>query len=198
MNTSFMTKSPSEVPSSRPVSFSKTIMTELIMPNDTNPLGNLMGGNLMRWMDIAGGICAGRHCGSLVVTASVDHVTFKRPIRLGDVITITATVTKAFKTSVEVYLEVTTTSLRGGIPKKSNHAFMTFVAIDPETKLPTKIPGVDLETMEQQKLAEPALRRREVRLILSGRMKAEDATDLRAYFSQMGHDEESKKENEKE
>jgi acyl-CoA hydrolase len=173
-------------------------MTELIMPNDTNPLGNLMGGNLMRWMDIAGGICAGRHCGSLVVTASVDHVTFKRPIRLGDVITITATVTKAFTTSVEVYLEVTTTSLRGGIPKKSNHAFMTFVAIDPETKLPTKIPGVELETTEQQKLAEPALRRREVRLILSGRMKAEDATDLRAYFGQMDHTDEKKNERKKE
>ena len=151
----------------------------------------------MRWMDIAGGICAGRHCGSLVVTASVDHVTFKRPIRLGDVITITAHVTKAFTTSVEVYLEVTTTSLRGGIPKKSNHAFMTFVAIDPETKLPTKIPGVELETREQQKLAEPALRRREVRLILSGRMKAEDATDLRAYFGQMDDADVIEKENKK-
>jgi acyl-CoA hydrolase len=189
MNTSFMSKSNEEMPNSRPVSFSKTIMTELIMPNDTNPLGNLMGGNLMRWMDIAGGICAGRHCGTLVVTASVDHVNFKRAIRLGDVITITATVTKAFNTSVEVYLEVTTTSLRGGIPEKSNHAFMTFVAIDTESKLPTKVPKVELETKAQAKLAEAASRRREVRLIISGRMKAEDASDLRAYFGQMDESE---------
>lgn len=174
------------IPSSRPVSFSKTVMTELIMPNDTNPLGNLMGGNLMRLMDIAGSICAGRHCGSLVVTASVDHVNFSKPIKLGEVITLTASVTKAFNTSVEVYVEVETASFEGGIPEKSNHAFMTFVAIDRETLKPARIPAVELETREQQKLAEPALRRREVRLILSGRMKAEEATDLRAYFSQMG------------
>ncbi len=174
------------IPNSRPVSFSRTVMTELIMPDDTNPLGNLMGGNLMRWMDIAGSICAGRHCGSLVVTVSVDHVNFSKPIKLGDVITLTATVTKAFHTSVEVYVEVMTSSFEGGIPEKSNHAFMTFVAIDKETLQPKAIPAVELETAEQKKLAEPASRRREVRLILSGRMKAEDATDLRAYFSQMG------------
>ena len=155
------------------------------MPNDTNPLGNLMGGNLMRWMDIAGGICAGRHCGARVVTASVDHVTFKEPIHLGDVITITATVTKAFRTSVEVYLEVSTTSMEQNEPRKSNHAFMTFVAIDPRTMKPTPIPEVVLETPEQEKLAEAASRRREVRLILSGRIKAEEASDLREYFSNM-------------
>ena len=70
------------------VSESKTIMTEMIMPNDTNPIGNLMGGNLMRWMDIAAGICAGKHCESHVVTASVDHVSFQKPILMGDIITI--------------------------------------------------------------------------------------------------------------
>ena len=72
------------------VAESKTIMTELIMPNDTNPLGNLMGGNLMHWMDIAGGICAGRHCEAHVVTASVDHVSFQQAIKLGSVIELRA------------------------------------------------------------------------------------------------------------
>lgn len=97
-------------PEPRPVSYSRTTMTELVMPNDANPMGNLMGGYLMRWMDIAGSICAARHCGSHTVTASVDNVSFAKPIHVGDVITIKASVTRAFNTSVEVYLEVFTTS----------------------------------------------------------------------------------------
>lgn len=113
----------------RPVSYSRMMMTELVMPNDTNPLGHLMGGNLMRWMDIAGGICAARHCGAHAVTASVD-VPLLKPIHLGDVITIKACVTRAFTTSVELYLEVFTTSYFGADLEKSNHAYMTFVALD--------------------------------------------------------------------
>ena len=81
---------------------SRTTMTELVMPNDTNPLGNLMGGNLMRWMDIVASICAGKHCVAHVVTASVDHVSFTHPIKMGEVVTIEAQVTRAFNTSVEV------------------------------------------------------------------------------------------------
>ena len=84
------------------VSQSKTVMTEMIMPNDTNPMGNLMGGYLMRWMDIACAVCAARHCGSQVATASVDHISFHEPIKLGDVITLTATVTRAFNTATEL------------------------------------------------------------------------------------------------
>ena len=114
-------------PDPRPVNYSRTMMTELVMPNDTNPLGHLMGGNLMRWMDIAGGICAARHCGAHAVTASVDNVSFAKPIHLGDVITIKASVTRAFNTSVEIYLEVFTTSSFGADLEKSNHAYMTFV-----------------------------------------------------------------------
>ncbi len=88
-------------------------MTELIMPNDTNPMGNLMGGYLMRWMDIASAICAGRHCEAQVVTAAVDHISFQNPIRLGDVITLEASVTRAFNTSVEVYVEVFASDIKG-------------------------------------------------------------------------------------
>ena len=138
----------------RNVQYSKTIMTELIMPNDTNPLGNLMGGNLMRWMDIAGGICAAKHCGAHVVTASVDHVTFRRPISLGDVIMITATVTRAFNTSVEVYLEVTSSNIIGGDAEKSNHAYMSFVALNNRTMRPKRIPKVVPKTDKEKELFE--------------------------------------------
>ncbi|HHH52312.1 MAG TPA: acyl-CoA thioesterase, partial [Bacteroidetes bacterium] len=121
------------------VADSKTVYTQLIMPNDTNPLGNLMGGNLMRWMDIAAGICAAKHANSNVLTVSVDNVSFKEPIKVGDVITIKAQVTRAFTTSVEVFLEVFTSSIPSDIPKKSNNAYFTFVALDSKTMRPKKI-----------------------------------------------------------
>jgi len=164
---------------------SKTTMTELIMPNDTNPLGNLMGGNLMRWMDIAGGICAGKHCEAHVVTASVDHVSFQQPIKLGNVIKINATVTRAFNSSVEVYLEVYVSDITGANTMKSNHAYMTFVALDSESLKPQKVPALLPVTSEEQRLYESAVRRRELRLILSGRLKPKDAIDLRAYFDDL-------------
>lgn len=161
---------------------SRTTMTELIMPNDTNPLGNLMGGNLMRWMDIAGGICAGKHCEAHVVTASVDHVSFQNAIKLGNVISINATVTRAFRTSLEVYLEVYASDITGANTIKSNHAYMTFVALDPQTMKPQEVPALLPISSEEQRLFEGAVRRRELRLILSGRLKPKDAIDLRKYF----------------
>ena len=167
------------------VSESRTEMTEMIMPNEANPLGNLMGGNLMRWMDIAGGVCAGKHCEAHVVTASVDHISFTAPIHVGDVITLTATVTKAFTTSVEVYLEVHVSNIKGKNTKKSNHAYMTFVALSDDTRTPQKVPTLKPITEEQKRLYESAHRRRELRLILSGRMQPKDASDLRAFFSQL-------------
>lgn len=166
------------------VSESKTIMTELIMPNDTNPLGNLMGGNLMRWMDIAGGICAAKHSEAHVVTASVDHVSFQNPIRLGNVITLNALVTKAFNTSVEVYVEVHVSDVTGANMLKSNHAYLTFVALDSETMKPQKVHKVRPVSSEEQKLFEGADRRRELRLILSGRLKPEDATKVKTFFAE--------------
>ena len=164
---------------------SETTMTELIMPNDTNPIGNLMGGYLMRWMDIAGGICAAKHAGSYVVTASVDHISFQSPIKLGDVITLKARVTRAFTTSVEIYIEVFATDILGKNPRKSNHAFFTFVALDGETLKPTKINPVIPLTSAEQTLYEAASRRRELRLILSGRLKPEHAIEMRDYFQNL-------------
>ncbi len=165
------------------VSQSLTVMTEMVMPNDTNPLGNLMGGYLMRWMDIATSICAGKHCEAHVVTASVDHVSFQNPIKLGDVITLTARITRAFNTSVEVFVEVTANDIKGGNAIKSNHAYFTFVALDDETRKPIPVPPLRPVTGEEQKQYEGAKRRRELRLILSGRLQAKDATEMKNFFA---------------
>jgi acyl-CoA hydrolase len=165
------------------VSESKTIMTEMVMPNDANPLGNLMGGNLLRWMDIAGGICAGKHCEAHVVTASVDHVSFSKPIKIGDVITIEANVTRAFNTSVEIFVEVMASDIKGGNPRRCNHAYYTFVALEDVTLKPQIVPQVIALSTEEEHLFEGAVRRRELRLVLSGRMKPEEATEIKLLFA---------------
>ncbi len=163
------------------VEFSRTVMTQMVMPNDTNAMGNLMGGNLLCWMDIASAICAGKHCETYVVTASVDHVSFQRPIRLGDVVTIEATATRAFRTSIEIHVEVFASNIKGGDNRRCNQAYYTFVGLDDDGK-PTEIPPVlPLNEIEQQRY-DAAPRRREVRLVLSGRMKPEEAIDLRTFL----------------
>lgn len=164
---------------------STIVMTQLVMPNDTNPLNNLMGGNLMRWMDVAAAICGGKHCEQYVVTASVDHVSFERAIQLGEVVTIKAYVTRAFSTSVEIFVEVFASSMRGGASVKCNHAYFTFVAIDQETGKPVPIPDLNPVSSEEKKRYEGANRRRELRLILAGRMDAKDAREIKAYFSEL-------------
>ena len=171
--------------SPKKVADSRTTMTEMVMPNDTNPIGNLMGGNLMRWMDIIGGICAGKHCEAYVVTASVDHVSFQRPIHNGDVVTLTASVTRAFNTSVEVFVEVFAAKLKGTDHRRCNHAYFTFVAIDDDTHKPLPVPEVIPLTAEEQKLYESAIRRRELRLVLSGRMEAKDAIEIKNLFARV-------------
>jgi acyl-CoA hydrolase len=167
------------------VSDSRTVMTEMIMPNDTNPMGNLMGGYLMRWMDIVCAICAGKHCQAHVVTAAVDNISFQNPIRLGDVITLEACVTRSFNTSVEIYVEVFASNLKGENPRRCNHAYFTFVALDEDRKTPIPVAPVLPLSNEEQQLYDSAIRRREVRLVLSGRMKAKDATEVRKLFSDM-------------
>jgi acyl-CoA hydrolase len=165
------------------VNDSRTIMTEMIMPNDTNPMGNLMGGNLLRWMDIVGAVCAGKHCEMHVVTASVDHVSFSKAIKNGDVITLEACVTRAFKTSVEVYVEVFAADVKGGNARRCNHAYFTFVGLNDDQYTPQAVPQVLPLTGEEEKQYEEALRRRELRLILSGRMKPEAATELKTLLN---------------
>lgn len=153
------------------VSDSKTVMTEMVMPNDTNPMNNLMGGNLLRWMDIGAGICAAKHCEAHVVTASVDHVSFKMPIKVGEVITIEASVTRAFNTSLEIFVEVFAADVRGHNSRRSNHAYFTFVSLNDKTSKPQVVPPLTPLSEEEQNRYNNATKRREMRLILSGRVK---------------------------
>ena len=164
------------------VNESFTTMTEMVMPNDTNPLHNLMGGNLMKWMDIVAAVCAGKHCESHVVTASVDNISFRQPIPIGHVVTMTASVTRAFSTSVEVYVEVFSADIKGGNSRKSNDAYLTFVGVDDADLKPIPVPQVLPLTEAEQQRYNSALRRRELRLILSGRMKPDDSVELKALF----------------
>lgn len=160
---------------------SLTVMNELVLPNDTNMLHNLMGGRLLHWMDIAAAISAQKHCNSLAVTVSVDSVSFKHSIKLGDVVTIEARVSRAFTTSVEVRMDVYAENIPSGTRVKSNEAYYTFVALDKTgNKLP--VPELVPETPAEQALYDSALRRRQLRLILDGKLKPKDATELKALF----------------
>ncbi len=160
---------------------SLTIMNELVLPNDTNALHNLMGGRLLHWMDIAASIAAQKHCNRIAATASVDNVSFKQPIKLGDVVTIKAKVTRSFNSSLEVRVVVWTENISTGTKAKSNEAFYTFVSIDENGKV-MRIPELVPETEEEMQLFDGALRRRQLRLILAGKMKPDDATELKALF----------------
>jgi acyl-CoA hydrolase len=160
---------------------SYTIMTELVLPNDTNPLNNLMGGRLMHWMDIVSAIAAQKHSNRIVVTASVDNISFKNPIPLGDVITLEAKVTRAFSSSMEVFIEVKAENVPSGKKYASNTAFFTFVAVDQMGRT-IDVPELVPQTDEEKELFEGALRRRQLRLVLAKRMKPEEATELKSIF----------------
>jgi len=160
---------------------SYTMMTELVLPNDTNVFGNLMGGRLMYWMDIAAAIAAAKHCNAPVVTASVDNISFENPIKLGNVVHIEANITRAFSTSMEVHLKVWGEDLTQQYKYKSNEAYYTFVALDPNRK-PRRVPELEPVTEEDNRLFDGALRRRQLRLILGGKMKPDDAAELKALF----------------
>ncbi len=136
------------------------IMTEIVLPNDTNTFGNLMGGRLMYWMDIAAALAGAKHCNAPVVTASVDNISFTNPIKLGNVVHIQAKVTRAFNTSMEVHLDVWGEDIIHQYRYKSNEAYFTFVALDPNSK-PRLVPVLTPETEEEINLYDSALRRRQ-------------------------------------
>ena len=156
-------------------------MTELVLPNDTNLFENLMGGRLMYWMDIAAALSGSKHCNAPVVTASVDNISFTNPIKLGNVVHIEAKVTRAFNTSMEVYLRVWGENIIQQNRYNSNEAYYTFVALDSNGK-PKLVPQLAPETEEEKELFDGALRRRQLRLILAGKMKPGDASELKALF----------------
>jgi len=162
-------------------SYSLNIQTELIMPGHTNPLGNLMGGNLLSWMDVASGISALKHSWHISVTAGVDNVTFRLPIKVGDVVIIKSFVTRAFRTSMEVICEVYIQHIESNTEVLSHQAFFTFVALNKKgdrIEVPPILPETDIE----KHLYEGALKRREVRLLMAGKIRPEDAPNLKSIF----------------
>ncbi|HWB62964.1 MAG TPA: acyl-CoA thioesterase [Chitinophagales bacterium] len=160
---------------------SKVIMTEIVLPNDTNALGNLRGGRILHWMDIASAIAAGKHSNAVVVTASVDNVSFENPIKIGDVVTITAWVTRVFNTSMETHIEVWAENLPSQTRYKCNEAYYTFVALDSNGR-PRKSVPLNPETEEEKKMYDSALARRELRLVLAGKLKMADTKELKRSF----------------
>lgn len=166
---------------SKKASESFAIMSEMVLPNDTNTLNHLMGGRMLHWIDIAGAIAAQKHCNKVVVTASVDNVSFKEPIKLGNIITLQAKVTRAFNTSMEVYIEVFAEDIPKQTKIKTHDAFYTYVAIDEQFK-PVKVPILIPETDREKKMYEDAAKRREMRLILAGKLKPENSTELINFF----------------
>jgi acyl-CoA hydrolase len=161
---------------------SLTIMTEMVLPNDTNTLNNLMGGRLLYMMDVVAAVAAQKHSNCLVVTASVDNVSFVEPIPLGSIVTLQAQVTRVFNTSMEVHINVWADDYPNNKRTATNQAFYTFVTLDNITKCPCKSPEIVPETETEIELFTGALRRRQLRLVLAGKMLAKDATELKALF----------------
>ena len=161
---------------------SRAILTEIVLPNDTNNLDNLMGGRLMYWMDIIAATAAQRHSNRTSVTASVHNVSFNNPIPRGSVVTIEANISRSFTSSMEIFLDVWAEDTLSGEKTKCNEAIYTFVAVSKLGK-PVKVPTVTPETELEQERFDGALRRRQLSLILGGKMQAEDATELKALFS---------------
>lgn len=162
-------------------SASHTIMSELVLPNDTNGLGNLMGGRLLHWMDVCAAISAQRHAGVVSVTASVDTVEFHSPILQSEIVTMQSQVNRAFRTSMEIEISVVAENPRTGSRRKANRAFFTFVAVGADGK-PTPVPPVLPETEEEKKAFEDAGRRRQFRLFAAGRLDDADIKNLQEYI----------------
>ena len=162
---------------------SLTILTDLVLPSETNPLNNLFGGELLARMDRAASIAAGRHSRRIGVTASVNHVAFNKSIPLGSVVIIEAKVSRAFKSSMEIYLDVWVEDRQSGNRTKANEAIYTFVAVD-DTGRPVEVPPIEPETELEKLRYDAALRRKQLSLVLAGKMNPHDATELKALFVQ--------------
>lgn len=160
---------------------SRTIITDIVLPSETNPIGNMFGGELLARMDRAASIAARRHSRRIVVTASVNHVAFNKMIPLGSVVTVEAKISRAFNSSMEVYMDVWIEDRESGLRSKANEAIYTFVAVD-EMGSPVKVPELIPETELEKERFIAALRRKQLSLVLAGKMKPADATELKALF----------------
>ncbi len=160
---------------------SLTTLTDLVLPGETNYLDNLFGGELLARMDRACSIAARRHSRRIVVTASVNHVAFTKSVPVGSVVTIEAKVSRAFKSSMEVYVDVWIEDRQSGEKTMVNEGIYTFVAVD-ETGKPVPIPQIKPETELEKQRYDGALRRKQLSLVLAGKMLPKDATELKALF----------------
>ncbi len=160
---------------------SKATLTEIVLPNDTNNLNNLMGGRLLHWMDIAAAITAHRHCNRTCVTASVNNVSFENPIPKGSIVTLEANISRSFSSSMEIFIDVWIEDSLSGNKTKCNEAIYTFVAVDSMGR-PAKVPAVTPKTTLEKKRFDGALRRRQLSLVLAGKLKASEASELKALF----------------
>lgn len=160
---------------------SLTILTDIVLPGETNPLSYLFGGELLARMDRACSIAAQRHSRRIVVTASVNHVAFNKAVPLGSVIIVEAKVSRAFTSSMEVYADVWIEDREGGQKTKVNEGIYTFVAVD-RSGTPVKVPKIEPETELEKQRYDGALRRKQLSLVISGKMKPKEATELKALF----------------
>ncbi len=160
---------------------SLTVLTDMVLPGETNPLNNLFGGELLARMDRAASISARRHSRRITVTASVNHVAFNKAIPLGSVVTVEAKVSRSFRTSMEIFIDVWVEDRESGNKTKANEAIYTFVAVD-ETGQPVEVPAIEPQTDEEKSRFDAALRRKQLSLVLAGKMKPSDATELKALF----------------
>lgn len=157
----------------KPVSASRSEIVEAVLPNDANPLGAMLGGRVMHLIDIAGALAAHRHSNSHVVTASVDYLDFRFPIRVGEWIVLKSSVIRVFHTSMEVGVKVFSENVLTGERKHTSSAYLTFVAIDADRK-PIPVPPLILETDEDRRRFREAAERRKIRLALRHKMPLED------------------------
>lgn len=160
---------------------SLTVLTDVVLPGETNALNNLFGGELLARMDRAASISARRHSKRIVVTASVNHVAFNHAVPLGSVVTVEAKVSRAFKTSMEVFIDVWIEDDQTGEKTKVNEGIYTFVAVD-EIGNPTAVPQLVPETKLEKLRFEAALRRKQLSLLLAGKIKPSQAAELKALF----------------
>ncbi|MDG1037314.1 MAG: acyl-CoA thioesterase [Polaribacter sp.] len=160
---------------------SLTILTDLVLPGETNYLDNLFGGELLARMDRACSIAARRHSRQIVVTVSVNHVAFNRPIPVGSVVTLEAKVSRAFKSSMETYVDVWIEDRQSGSRTKVNEGIYNFVAVD-EIGKPVTIPQIIPETELEKERFNGALVRKQLSLVLAGKLEADEATALKKMF----------------
>ncbi len=165
----------------RKASETLAITTKIVLPNDTNTLGNLFGGQLLAWMDVIASVSAHRHCKRVVVTASVNHVSFQKPIKHASIVTLEAKVSRAFYSSMEIFVDVFVEDQLTGAKEKCNEAIYTFVAVD-QNGGPIQVPELIPESEEEKLRYDGALRRKQLSLILAGKMKPTEATELRKIF----------------